>query len=410
MKLLVIGNYYEPEVTSGIYMVKNLYEHLAESGVEVEVVIPSPSRGISKEQVEDYYGKDEILKDGKLHLHRIKIFPEGHSTLGRAIRYILIQLRLYKAAKRICADVVFCQSTPPIIGITASVIAKQKKIPFVYNLHDVFPDSMVNAGMTHEGSWIFRVGRIIENYVYKNAVHIIAVSKGIQDNVIQKGFDPNKVSVVSNWVDEEVVHFVPREKNELIRRWNLDPTKFYAVYAGNLGTSQNIDVILDAAAITQDEDNILFLIIGNGVEEERLKKKAMDLRLKNVMFFPMQPYKDVSYVYSLGDVDIVTCKPGVGTAGMPSKTWSIMATGRPLLVCFDDHSELRGLIDEIEAGLCVDPKNAEGLAKNIKYLAENHVIREKMGENGRRYIDNNLTKRICVEKYYNILMRAVGNS
>lgn len=391
-------------------MVKNLYEHLAEKGVQVDVFVPSPSRGISKEQAEDYNGKDEILKGGRLHLHRIKIFPEGHNILGRAIRYGLIQVRLYKAAKLICADVIFCQSTPPIIGITASLIAKQKKIPFVYNLHDVFPDSMVNAGMTHEGSWIFRVGRIIENYIYKNAAHIIAVSKGIRDNVIQKGVDPNKVSVVSNWVDEEAVHFVPREQNELINRWNLDPTKFYAVYAGNLGTSQNIDVILDAAAKMQDEENILFLIIGNGVEEDRLKKKAMDLQLKNILFFPMQPYKDVSYVYSLGDVDIVTCKPGVGTAGMPSKTWSIMATGRPLLVCFDDHSELRGLIDEIQAGLCVDPENADGLARNIQLLAENSIIREKMGNNGRQYIIKNLTKKICVEKYYTVLLRAVENS
>jgi glycosyltransferase involved in cell wall biosynthesis len=95
---------------------------------------------------------------------------------------------------------------------------------------------------------------------------------------------------------------------------------------------------------------------------------------------------------------------------MPSKTWSIMATGRPLLVCFDDHSELRSLIDEIQTGLCVDPENAEGLARNIKHLAENSVIRDKMGDNGRHYIDNNLTKRICVEKYYNVLLRAVGKS
>ena len=399
MKLLAIGNYYEPEVTSGIYLVKNLYEQLAEDGVEVDVVIPSPSRGISDETALEYFAKNEILKEGRLRIHRVKIYPEGKGVIKRALRYGLLQFKLYKEAKKIKADIVFAQSTPPIIGITAAKIAKKKHIPFVYNLHDVFPDSMVNAGMTHEGSIIFKIGRKIENYVYKNANRIIAVSNGIKENVINKGVNPDKVAVISNWVDDDV-HSISRENNVLIDRWKLDPAMFYVVYAGNLGTSQNIDVILDAAKLTEEEENIQYLIIGNGADEERLIDKAISINLRNVAFYPMQPYKDVSYVYSLGDVDVVTCKAGVGKTGMPSKTWSIMVTGRPIIACFDENSELWDLITNTETGLCGGPDDAKTLADNILFFYNNQNEQRRMGHNGKQYILDNLSKRVCVSRYF----------
>lgn len=410
MKVLAIGNYYEPEITSGIYLVKNLYEQLADNGVEVEVIIPSPSRGISQKLIKEYYGKDEVLKGDLLHISRIKIYPEKKGVIRRALRYGLIQYLLYKRAKSIKADIVFSQSTPPIIGITAAMIAKRNQIPFVYNIHDVFPDSLVNAGLTHKGSIIYKIGRKIEQYIYSNATEIIAVSNSIRDNLLTKGVEKNKVSVIYNWVDENDIHYIPREKNKLVEKWKLDSSKFFVVYAGNLGAAQNIDIILDAARITSNNNNIQYLIIGKGIDEDRLKKKASLMQLHNVNFFPIQPYSDVSHVYSLGDVGIVTCKPGVGTAGMPSKTWSIMATGRPLIVSYDSNSELRNLVDKINAGLCVDPDNAEEFAKKVIFYYEHREMCSEKGDNGREYVNKNLTKNICVEKYRKVLMKVKGKN
>lgn len=406
MKLLVIGNYYEPEITSGIYLAKNLYESLADHGVEIELIIPSPSRGINKDMYRKYLGLYEEKANGNLRIHRIKIYPETKNNIKRAFRYLLIQFKLFRYASALTADVVFAQSTPPIIGITAAFLSKKIGAPFVYNLHDVFPDSMVNANMIKENSVIYKIGRIIENYTYKKACKIIAVSNDIKKNLINKGVTADKISVISNWVDEDVVYPICRDNNKLLKAWGLNPEQFYVVYAGNLGTSQNVDVILEAAKLTINYENIKYCIIGNGVEEKRLKNKSKLMRLDNVKFYPIQPYCDVSYVYSLGDVDVVTCKAGVGLAGMPSKTWSIMATKRPLLISFDKKSELWDLVTKTKSGLCSEPDDAENLANNILKFYCNKSLCNEYGNNGYSYIMNNHVKSICVKEYYNNLKNA----
>lgn len=410
MKLLVIGNYYEPEVTSGIYLAKNLYETLAEYGVQIDLIVPSPSRGINSELYSKYFCRYEEKNNGYLRIHRIKVKPEKNGIIRRAFRYMLIQLKLYNYAVSFDADIVFAQSTPPIIGITASMLSKKMNAPFIYNLHDVFPDSMVNANLIKESSIIYKIGRIIENYIYKNATKIIAVSDGIKDNIIRKNVPVDKIQVINNWVDEDEIHYVKREDNPLFKKWNLSDKLFYVVYAGNLGTSQNVDVILEAAGIIKQYDKIKFIIIGNGAEELRLKSKAKKMKLNNLLFFPMQPYSEVSNVYSLGDVCIVTCKSGVGSAGMPSKTWSIMITKRPLIICFDKNCELWNLVQNTNSGLCGEPDDAKQLANNIMSMYNDQEMGDRMGANGQNYIFKSLSKSICVEKYIHELKSVLAKS
>ena len=217
-----------------------------------------------------------------------------------------------------------------------------------------------------------------------------------------KGVPENKIVVIPNWIDSEIVHPIKRMENHLYKKFDISNDKFTIVYAGNLGYAQNIEVIIKAAEILRDNSNIQFVVFGKGSQEKEYKEMAA--LLDNFFFFPIQPYSDVSYVYSLGDVSIVPCKKGFGGSAMPSKTWSIMATGTPVLASFDSDTELETLIKEENVGLFSDVDDYKGLSDNIMKLYENKELRENLGRNARAYVVKNLNRKVCTQKYIDVIM------
>ena len=407
-KLLVLGNYYEPEKASGIYIVKNLYEGLADLGWNIDLIIPSPSRGVSSEIIEQYYGKNERQKNGKLCIERVKIFPERGNMVIRALRYSLIQLKLLAASKHKEADIIYCQSTPPIIGLTAGLIARKKKIPFVYNIHDVFPDSLISMGKVKEKSLIARIGRKIEKEVYSRASVIVTISDGIKENLVGKGISDDKIQVVENWVDTETIKPVNICDNSFACEYSIPTNNFIVLYAGNLGQAQNVKIMIDAAEKMIDYRDVFFVVVGNGSEEDEIKKVAKQKKLDNLLFLPLQPYERAAEVYSIADVSIVTCKKGFGKTAMPSKTWSILATATPIIASYDVDSDLCSLVTKQQVGLCSDPDNIDEFVKNIIYLKENESIRKTMCENALAYTNQCKSKMIGIEKY-NYLFNEILN-
>jgi glycosyltransferase involved in cell wall biosynthesis len=405
MNLLLYSAYYEPEVAASLYLSTNLYEDFAASGMNTRLYVPLPTRGVSEEVRNQYKGKSEKKADGKLEIIRVNIPKEGRNAVKRAFRYLWMNLVFIHVSRKFDADAIFVQSTPPTQGAMAAIIKKRKKIPFIYNLQDVFPDSLVGSGMTSEGSVIYKIGRKIEDFTYKHADRIIVISNDIKANIQKKGVPERKIVVVPNWIDFDAVHPVRKEENYLFDKYDIDREKFTVVYAGNLGYAQNIEVIIRAAEKLQDNDAIQFVLFGKGAQEEEYKELASGL--KNLAFFPIQPYSEVSYVYSLGDVSIVPCKKGFGGSAMPSKTWSIMAAGTPVLASFDRGTDLERLIKDENVGLFSTADDVEGLVSNILALFNDAKIKEQMGANARNYVKNNLSREVCTKQYINVINSAL---
>ena len=405
MNLLLYSAYYEPEVAASLYLSTNLYEDFAASGMNVRLYTPLPTRGVTDEVRNSYRGKIEKKIDSRLEIIRLNIPKESKSTIKRALRYLWMNFVFIHNASKFDADAIFVQSTPPTQGAMAAIIKKKKKIPFVYNLQDVFPDSLVGAGMTKENTFIYRVGRRIEDYTYKNADRIIVISNDIKQNIINKGVPEEKIVVVPNWIDSEMIHPIEKEDNYLFDKYHIPKDKFTVVYAGNLGYAQNIEVIIKSAEMLKEYQNIQFVIFGKGAQEDEYKEMAAGL--DNVYFFPIQPYSEVSYVYSVGDVSVVPCKKGFGGSAMPSKTWSIMATGIPVLASFDPGTEMEKIIKTEEMGLFSDADDALGLSDNILKLYTDKGLREKLGKNARTYVKKELNRRVCTQKYIDTIMETV---
>lgn len=446
MKILAPYAYFAPEQAASSYLWQNLHEGFAKAGMDCVVYVPSPTRGVSADVRKEYkekYTREKLL-DGKLTIFRFPLYGEGKNPVMRAIRYFIscgIQFRKCMWAKdaKDC-DVMFIASTPPILGLVGAYVSKLREIPFIYSLQDIFPDSMAGTGLAKKGGLLWKIGRAIENFTYKHADKIIVISEDFKKNIIAKGVPEEKIVMIYNWVDQNAVVDIPREENKLFDKYGLDRSKFYVTYNGNIGLTQNMDMLLEVANALESNEDIQFVLVGNGAYLDQVKQIVADRGLSNVHLLPFQPYEDISHVFSLGDVSLVISKPGVGANSVPSKTWSIMSASRPVLANFDPN-ELKDILEGRElggdmsqqvnkttrqqdngttrrqddkttsqrgdrtkaCGIFTEAGDKVAFTDAILKLYKDKELCKELGKNGREFIMKNLTKEVGTQKYVEVI-------
>ncbi len=410
MKILMLASYYYPEQAASPYLADNRREAFAEAGFDMVLYTPVPTRGITEEVRREYSKRlyEEGL-GGRLKVHRFPLMREGKNPIQRAFRYFLNICKLYdKALKEKDVDVLCIGSTPPINGLMFPGIRKKLGCKIVYNLQDIFPDSMVTAKMTKKGSLLWKIGRKIEDLTYRNSDLIVVISEDFKRNIMEKGVPEDKIVIIRNWVDEQAVLDIPREENELFDTYGIDRNKFYISYSGNIGLSQNMDMLLDVAKSLEDNENIGFILVGEGAYKKQVEERIAADNIKNVTMLPFQPYEKISQVFSLGDCGLIISKKGIGGSSVPSKTWSVMSASRPVLASFDKGSELDDIVSGSNCGICVDANDPEAFRAAILQMAEDRETCRRMGENGRCYIEENLTRGIGTAKWVEVIHNVVG--
>lgn len=409
MRILTIPAYSYPEKVSGSHLTQARNEAIVNAGINIVVLTPTPSRGISEEVFKQYSKiKYEERFEGRLQVRRFRMFREGHNPILRAARYSLCWLhQLFIPLFSSKYDMLLIGSTPPIQGVIGAILKKLKNTPYVYILQDIFPDSLVGTGLAKKDGILWKIGRVIENTTYNNADRIIVISDDFKNNIMAKGVPEEKIVVVYNWVDEKAVVPVSKEDNRLYEELEIDRDKFSVVYAGNFGHAQNIDVTIAAAEKLKNVKDIQFLMFGTGGLVEDYKKIAQEKGLTNMFFFPLQPAEKVSEVYSLGDLGVVACKKGLGTGAFPSKTWSIMATGTPVIANYDKGTDLERLVINNNLGVFSAADDSEQMAERIMHMYNNRELCAEYGRNARRYIDENVSKAKSTQKYVDVIKEVV---
>lgn len=405
MKAIFPCSYYLPETAASLYITDNIVHTCAENGVEVDLYTPTPTRSVPEGSV---WKREEQLIDGKLRIHRFYLYREGKNPLLRAMRYFLGEFMLLHYCMWKNYDVAFIDSTPPIQGLKLPLIKWLKKKPTVYNAQDIFPESLVGTGLTKKGSIIWKIGRIVEYITYKYADKIIVISEDFRQNLLAKGVSEDKIVVVYNWVDQNAVVDIPREQNKLFDAYGLDRSKFNITYNGNIGLTQNMDMLLSVAEeFLKEYEDINFILVGNGAYLDDVKRMVTVRKLDNVHLLPFQPYEDISHVFSIGDVSLVISKPGVGANSVPSKTWSILSASRPVLANFDPN-ELKQIVEEHKCGIFTKAGDKQAFIDAILKLYNNRELCKEYGKNGRKFVMKNLTKEVGTQKYVDIIKEVVG--
>lgn len=410
MKVLQLTGYFFPEKAASIYLVENRLEAFAKEGFEMIIHASRPTRGLSDSEYKAYkHKKTEMMYGGKLKVHRFAIYREGRNPILRAMRYSLNwMIQLWFGLREKDVDCVYLESTPPIQGMLGAFLKIFRKYPFVYCLQDIFPDSLAGTSLAKKNGLLWKIGRVIENFTYRHADKIIVISEDFKKNIMAKGVPEEKIVVVYNWVDQNAVVNVPRSENKLFAKYNIDPSKFYMEYSGNIGLTQNMDMLLEVMKELKDSHpNIGLVLVGEGAYKKQVEEMVRRDGLTNVVMLPFQPYEDISHVFSLGDVGLVISKPGVGANSVPSKTWSIMSAGRPVLANFDEN-EMKTILEKNECGIFTKAGDKEAFKAAIIKLYRNRELCGQYGRNGRRFVMTHLTKEVGTQKYVEVVKEVVA--
>lgn len=403
MKILIPFSYYHPEQCAGLFVIDDMTSEAARQGITSLITVPTPTRNVPEGAT---WERNETLCNGKVKVHRFHMYGEGKNPVLRAFRYLLCEMVQLHFMLWKDYDVAFIDSTPPIQGLKLPVVKFfRRKKRFIYNVQDLFPETLSGTGLANQGGILWKIGMWVSNVTFRNSDKMIAISNDIKRSMVARGVPAEKIEVVYNWVDEKAVQPVAKEDNPLFEEFGLSRDKFTIVYAGNLGNAQNIGIVLDGAKLLPD---VQFAVFGTGGLEDDIQMRIDAEKLVNVHLNPLQPVDRVSYVYSLGDACIVSCKEGLGGSAMPSKSWSIMSCGRPVVASFDE-GELKEILEMNNCGVFSHAGNVEEFVAAIKTLQENPERCKEMGKNARQFILGNLTKAVGAKKYVDIIRSVVAN-
>ena len=251
--------------------------------------------------------------------------------------------------------------------------AKIKRIKVVAMLQDVWPDNAVQSNLIGQDSIMYKYFEAWQRFVYKKADRIICISDDMKEFIASKGINKDKIEVIYNWGYSDEIVNISWDENEFVKKYNLDENKFYAVYAGNIGKMQNVEIVIEAAKHLQDEKNIEFLIIGDGARREHIENMVKEYQLDNVTMLPFQPSELAVHIYSAAGVNIIPLVEGGVKTALPSKTGVVLSCGRPAVVCVDINSNFANMIENSQ-GAAVASKDSVGLGKKIYEISKKQEI------------------------------------
>jgi colanic acid biosynthesis glycosyl transferase WcaI len=299
-------------------------------------------------------------------------------------------------------DVLIVPSPPLTIGLSAWVIGRLRRAPYIYNVQEIYPDIAVNLGVLRNRRAI-RALEGLERFVYDRAAAVTVIASRMRQRLIDKGVEPRKVHVIPNFVD--LGDLRPGEKqNAFSTAWHLADA-FVVTYAGNLGPAQGLETFVDAAALLRDEPDLQCLLVGSGTSGSALQQRVDAHRLSGCRLIPHQPYSAVPDIYGASDVCLVAQAAHTGCDAIPSKVYRIMACGRPVIACTDPASDLAQLITDAGAGVVVAPGSALALAEAMRDAARNRAAWAAMGRAGRAYVEQHYGRERVSLRYHELVAR-----
>lgn len=382
LRILVVEPYYEPDGGPAAPLFTMLCQELVRRGHEVTALtaVPHyPSGKVSKA----YRGmKLHRTVENGVRVIRVPLPSVNRARLyQRLIQFLTYQVNALYFGWRLNCDVLI--SITPSLEVWLPIIffTVIKRKPLIYSVHDVYPDSGIKLGIFRY-KIVTKMVTLLEKSYAKRATLVRILSKSFEDGVKRLGVHNSRIRLIYDWVDTDLIKPLPKRNTFSIKN-GLDDC-FVVLYAGNIGYSQGLEIVLEAAKILEKE-NIRFLFIGEGVAKKSLMETSSALVLPNITFLPFQPREHLPEVLATADISLVILRKGMGYNSLPSKTLSILASGRPIVVSIDPGSDTWNLVERSQSGLCIEPECPNRMADAILHLKGDSTLRKKMGQNGREY-------------------------
>jgi colanic acid biosynthesis glycosyl transferase WcaI len=407
MKIFYVSQYFPPEMGAPAARAAELSRHWAAAGHQVTVLTGFPNHPTGVVPAE-YRGRFHRLV-AKEHIDGVNVvrtflrpFP-NRKAYERMLNYSSFCVSAACTGLFLTRpDVVIATSPQLLVGLSGWWLARWKRMPFVFEVRDLWPESLAAVGMGAANSILHRSLARIADFLYRHADRIVVVTPAFEDYLVEHwGVPREKILVIENGVETEV--FAPEplngERTAVLRRELNAEGKFVVSYIGTMGMAHGLETIIAAAAQLQETNReVVFLMLGEGAEKARIIALAQERGLDNLRFIGQQRREKIPAYIGASDVCLVPLKKtDLFKTVIPTKMLEFMSCARPVILGVD--GQARTILGEARAGLAIEPENSDALVSAIRYLAANRETARALGQSGREYIVRNCSRRETAKKY-----------
>lgn len=404
MKLLILTQYFPPEVGAPQNRLFELATRLKKAGVEVSVLTAMPNYPQMK-IYEGYVGKKYVKEDVEgITVHRASIYlPKSKSIIQRLLNYFSFVYSSSRVGKNKIGniDVILCESPPLFLGYSALYLKRIKKAKLIFNVSDLWPESAEKLGVV-TNKWMLRLAYNLEERLYKKSILVTGQTQGICKSINHR-FPSVKTYWLPNGVD--ISYYNPKIISKNWRKENgFNEEDIIFLYAGIIGLAQGLEIILSTAERVIENKTIKFILLGSGPEKEKLIKLKEEKKLSNVYFFDAVSKTQMpSIVNSCNSSIIPLRKLDLFLGAIPSKIFENLAMEKPVILAVD--GEARELfVNQGKCALYSEPENVDEMVKNVLLLAEDTLLRNQLGAKGRFYVEEYFNRDTIATNFHEILL------
>lgn len=410
MNIMILVGHYPPIIDSGARLYSELSESLRKMGHSITVISEYPAKNSPVDKNHEYFTSargSRTASNGEIVLRVTPLSFMSKIPGGKPLRFLfscfLFAIRGLFTRR---PDVILVYSPPLYMGISAYIISKIKRTRFVFNLQDIHPKVLFDAGAI-KNPLIKSILSKMEDVCYKAAHSLIVYSEGNREHIIQKKAN-GTVYIIPNWADVDAVVFF--DKAHSFRKEEIVGDKFVVSYAGTIQQAQGLEIVVEAAEILKDYKDIIFLLAGEGASKSILenlinKKKVNNVLLRSVM--PKEHYKQFLYE---SDVCLVTLSLDIPLQTVPGKLADIMGYGKSLILAASLRGDASKVVNKAGCGFCVQQGDAKAFAKAVLDLYEDNELRKEMGKKARLYAEQHFSRAVCTKQYEKVLLCAATDS
>ena len=396
MRVLLLNQFYLPDVAATGQLLGDLTEELHRRGHEVHVLSSQRPYAGGREE----FPPEQII--GGARVHRLAATGFGRvGFVGRIFDYLSFYLLAVRRAMSLPRmDACVALSTPPFIALIGVLLKRRRKTKLICWTMDLYPDIAVTLGLLREGGLMHRALAGVARRIYTAADAVIALGEVMGSKLRRAGTEPEKITVVHNWVPGEAVQFREPQQREAVT----------LLYSGNLGMGHELDTAVHAAALLPDRSNLRLRFVGHGKMRKKLERLVAELALERVEFAPPCPLCELSVNLADGDIHLISQRPGTEGLIVPSKVYGILAAGRAVLYIGPEETEVAQIIKQSHAGRVVPPGDIDRTGEALRELMNDGDLRRAMGRRGREYYEDHFTRQRGVVQIADVIESAFGRA
>jgi glycosyltransferase involved in cell wall biosynthesis len=412
-RILIISLVFAPDGVSTATLVSALAADLQQLEHTVQVITTVPHYNLEPEARAaqplhpGWWGVVQTSRYQGIPVWHTAVANKKEGAGGRILGYLIFNLLTLLIGLFAIGpvDAILVVSPPLTSGVVSAALGWIKRARTLYNVQELYPDTFVRMGTLRPEALTTRLLYRIESWIYRHTDALTTISEAFARSLRSKGAPPERVHVIPNFVDITEIQSGSKD-NPLAREHGLVES-FVVLYAGNLGLTQSFDTLLSVAARLRDHPAIRIVIVGDGVRRADLAEQIAQEQLTQVLLLPYQPRSRVPDIYASADLGLVPLMAGTAETTLPSKLYTIMAAGRPVLAAVDAESDIIHTVQQANCGYTIAPDDAQALHEAILHAYANRDQLAALGQNGRQYVESHFQRSAISQQYHRLLQQLV---